>query len=81
MQKHNLYEYSIVVLLDLGAGFDTIFHSILMSQLSAIGITGANIIYLSDRQQFVRVDKNRSLFPRGVPQGSVLVHFYFSSTC
>ncbi len=71
--------HSILVLFDLSAAFDTVCHSVLLSRLSAIGINGAVLqwltSYLSDRRQFVRIDKNRSCtvtISRGVPQGSVL---------
>ncbi len=70
---------SILVLFDLSAAFDTVCHSVLLSRLSSIGINGAVLqwltSYLSDRRQFVRIDKNRSCtvtISRGVPQGSVL---------
>ena len=71
--------HSILVLLDLSAAFDTMCHSTLISRLSAIGITGAALqwltSYLCDRQQFVKIGKNRSRsvsVSHGVPQGSVL---------
>ncbi len=69
-----------MVLLDLSAAFDTCLP--LSTSFSTICCryhwccsSVANIIYLSDRQQFVRIDTNRSrtvTISRGVPQGSVL---------
>lgn len=70
---------SLLVLLDLSAAFDTVCHSVLLSCLSEIGITDTVLqwlgLYLSDRQQFISIDKSKShsvIFSRGVAQGSVL---------
>ncbi len=69
-----------MVLLDLSAAFDTSLP--LSTSFSTICCryhwycsSVANIIYLSDRQQFVRIDTNKSCIvtiSHGVPQGSVL---------
>lgn len=83
----DLGAHSILVLLDLSAVFDTVFHSVLFSRLSVIGITGAALQWLtsfvSDKQQFVKIDKNLalSLFLVVSPRVLYLVHFYFSLTC
>lgn len=70
-------DYSILVLLDLSAAFDTVCHSVLLSRLSEISITGVALQWLTsnllDRQSFVRIDKYRShmtTFSCGLPQGS-----------
>ena len=76
----------ILVLLDMSAAFDTIDHGILLSRLeSRLGISGAALgwfrSYLSQRTQFVQIDKYRSKpipLNCGVPQGSVLGPLLFS---
>uniref|UniRef100_A0A3Q2WT37 Reverse transcriptase domain-containing protein n=1 Tax=Haplochromis burtoni TaxID=8153 RepID=A0A3Q2WT37_HAPBU len=70
---------SILILLDLTAAFDTIFHCILFHRLASIGINGTALTwftcYLSGRSQFVQLLPHRSVSTpvnSGVPQGSVL---------
>ena len=71
---------SILTLLDLGAAFDTIAHSILLTRLkSTFGIRDLALSlfrsYLQDRTQVVTVNGIKSpllLLTCGVPQGSVL---------
>ena len=65
--------------LDLKKAFDTVDHNILLSKLSAYGISGnfLNVIksYLSDREQFVQYQNAKSSCCKihiGVPQGSIL---------
>ena len=67
-----------LVLLELGAAFDTIDHCILLEELHRIGMRGDALhwmsSYLTDRTQCVSVDDHLSCEIRlqhGVPQGSV----------
>ena len=77
---------SVLVLLDLSAAFDTIDHNIPLQRLEhVIGIKGTALgwfkSYLSDRFQFVLVNKESSSHTRvshGVPQGSVLGPILFT---
>ena len=68
----------ITIFLDLSKAFDTFNHSILLDKLKhgiKDGSLNLLISYLSDRQQFVRInDIKSSLLPvkTGVPQGSIL---------
>ncbi len=72
--------FSLLVLLDLSAAFDTIDHNILLNRLeNFVGIIGSSLawlkLYLSDRPQFVAVNEEvsyRSQVRFGVPPGSVL---------
>ncbi len=80
----SLWPLTHVILLDLFSAFDTISHSILISRLSALGISGTAlswfISYLFDRQHYIAVRKARSStapVSHGVPQGSVLGPFLF----
>ncbi len=71
---------SLLVLQDLSTAFDTIDHNILLNRLeNFVGISGSALAwfksYLSDRHQFVAVNKEvsyQSQVQYGVPQGSVL---------
>ncbi|KAL0149802.1 hypothetical protein M9458_054850 [Cirrhinus mrigala] len=70
---------SILFILDLSSAFDTLSHSILISRLSALGISGTALAwftsYLSDRQHYITIRKAKSStapVSHGVPQGSVL---------
>jgi len=70
---------SILILLDISSAFDTISHNILISRLSAIGVSGTALTwftsYLSDRQHYISIRQAKSTtlsVPHGVPQGSVL---------
>ena len=70
----------MLCLLDLSAAFDTVSHSLLISQLkNSFGIGGSAIqwlqSYLENRTQSVRIGSNSSApvaLTCGVPQGSVL---------
>lgn len=72
-------EVATGVFLDLSKAFDLVEHSLLLKKLESYGLRGAinNILksYLTDREQFVRVngvDSNRKPKTRGLPQGSCL---------
>ena len=73
-------QVSVLTLLDLSAAFDTIDHSILLSQFEQhFGVSSLALSwtrsYLSNRFQFVSAHGSNpklSKFDYGVPQGSVL---------
>ncbi len=77
---------SVLVLLDMSAAFDTVNHPILLSTLSSLDITGIPLrwfeSYLTGRSFRVawggEVSKEHQLVT-GVPQGSVLGPFLFST--
>ena len=78
----------ILVLLDLTAAFDTVYHSMLLRQLYSIGIRGSAlawlISYLSDRTLAIKIGDVVSRHQRlecGVPQGSVLGPLLFTIYC
>ena len=78
-------QVSGVVLLDLSAAFDLVDPNILLEKLRIYGLEEDSIqwvqIYLTDRKQGVWIDHVLSDYldcEVGVPQGSILVLFYFS---
>ena len=73
-----------VVFCDISKAFDRVWHEGLLYKLEAIGITGSLLLwfqsYLSNRKQKVVIGNDSSCtgqIKAGVPQGSVLGHFYF----
>ncbi len=78
--------YSLLVLLDLSAVFDTIDHNILLNRLeNFVSISGSALAwfksYLSNHHQFVAVNEEvsyRSQVQYEVPQGSVLGPLLFT---
>ena len=67
-----------MILLDLQKAFDTVNHTILLTKLKCIGLSGSAVnwfsSYLSDRQQLVDVSGTFSPEAKiecGVPQGSI----------
>ena len=68
----------------LSKAFDTLDHRILIDKLQYYGISGTALnwfqSYLTDRVQYVERNSLSSMvgvITTGVPQGSILVHYYF----
>ena len=75
----------LAVLLDMSAAFDTVDHSMLISQLRSIGIQGTALkwleSYMSNKTQTVCIGghySQKTLNESGIPQGSVLGPILFS---
>ena len=75
----------LAVLLDMSAAFDTVNHSMLISQLRSISIQGTALewleSYMSNRTQTVCIgghNSQRTLIESGITQGSVLGPILFS---
>ncbi len=79
-------DYTILILLDLTAAFDTVDHKILITRLEqCVGIKGTALgwfrSYLSERTFSVRFGEfvsSTASFTCGVPQGSILRPILFS---
>ena len=76
---------SLLVLLDISAAFDTIVHSILLGQLSELGICALALAwlwsFLEDHSQRVQLEESVSalwLLSCGVPQGSIISPMLFN---
>ena len=72
-------EYVAAVLMDLTKAFDCLPHKILLSKLSAYGLSDEAVLllksYLSDRKQRIKLNNivsSWSEIKKGVPQGSIL---------
>ena len=80
LMKMNTQEVTLLVMLDLGAAFDTVNHNILLTRLNEeLGICGLALewfrLYLSKRGQRVSIDGSlleRFSLECGVPQGLCL---------
>ncbi len=78
--------FSILILLDLSAAFDTVDHLVLITRLETdFGVSDIALnwfrSYLSDRKQFVSMGGFRSkigVVQSGVPQGSILGPLLFN---
>ncbi len=75
--------FSILILLDLSAAFDTVDHLVLITRLETVfGVSDIALrCYLSDRKQFVSMGGFRSkisVVQSGVPQGSILGPLLFN---
>ena len=73
-----------MVLLDLQKAFDNVDRGILLMKMEALGFSQDVIrwfrSYLSDRRQLVDLSgtlSSSAAISCGVPQGSILGHFYF----
>ena len=80
-------EYVLGVFLDFSKAFDTVNHEILFTKLKHYGIRDNALCwfksYLSNRIQYVSYEGCESTkrnITCGVPQGSILDHFYFLFT-
>ena len=78
-------QLSIVIFLDMSKAFDSVRHDMLLQRISNLGASPAVYtwfkIYLSDRQQYVRIETTASApatLSYEIPQGSVLSPFLFN---
>ena len=78
-------EYVAAILMDLSKAFDCLPHDILLSKLSAYGLSESAVSlmksYLSDRTQQIRISSVVSSWAKinkGVPQGSILGPLLFN---
>ena len=75
----------LAVLVDLSKAFDCLRHKILLSKLSAYGLSNEAVLllksYLSDRKQRIKLNNivsSWSEIKKGVPQGSILGPLLFN---
>ena len=78
-------EYVAAILMDLSKAFDCLPHDILLSKLSAYGLSDNSVLllksYLSDRKQRIKIGSVVSSWAninKGVPQGSILGPLLFN---
>ena len=78
-------EYVVAVLIDLSKAFDCLPQKILLSKLSAYGLSDEAVLllksYLSDRKQRIELNNivsSWSEIKKGVPQGSILGPLLFN---
>ena len=78
-------EYVAAVLMDLSKAFDCLPHKILLSKLSAYGLSDEAVLllksYLSDQKQLIKLNNivsSWSEIKKGVPQGSILGPLLFN---
>ena len=79
-------EYVAAILMDLSKAFDCLPHNILLSKLSAYGLSEDSVLllksYLSDRKQQIKISSVVSSWAninKGVPQGSILGPLLFNA--
>ena len=84
LQLHLLQKTNLSIFLDLKIAFDTVVNDVLLSKLSAYGVTdparGWFTSYLTGREQYCYVEgksSNKRLVQCGIPQGSCLVPLLF----
>jgi hypothetical protein len=75
----NSKKHTLLIFCDLKKAFDTCDHTILLTKLSKLGISGTSLLwfknYLTNRKQFVSIEQFNSALLSilvGVPQGSIL---------